>query len=83
MSETTALGLSARTGGVMVAFTVVFTAVMAQPVPLPVRLILIGPPELYDSLRVQDLDFSSLFRIKVEVDPTEHDLFDVTLPLDG
>ena len=29
MSETTALGLSARTGGVMVAFTVVFTAVMA------------------------------------------------------
>ena len=40
-----------------------------QPVPLPVRLILIGPPELYDSLRVQDLDFSSLFRIKVEVDP--------------
>ena len=29
MSETTAFGLSARTGGVMVAFTVVFTAVMA------------------------------------------------------
>ncbi|MCK6392240.1 RnfABCDGE type electron transport complex subunit G [Zoogloea sp.] len=29
MSETTALGLSARTGGVMVAFTVVFTAMMA------------------------------------------------------
>ena len=29
MSETTALGLTARTGGVMVAFTVVFTAVMA------------------------------------------------------
>jgi len=29
MSEPTALGLSARTGGVMVAFTVVFTAVMA------------------------------------------------------
>lgn len=29
MSETTALGLSARTGGVMVAFTIVFTALMA------------------------------------------------------
>jgi len=29
MSETTALGLSARTGSVMVAFTVIFTAVMA------------------------------------------------------
>ena len=29
MSEPTALGLSARTGGVMVAFTVVFTALMA------------------------------------------------------
>ncbi len=29
MSETTALGLSARTGAVMVGFTVVFTAVMA------------------------------------------------------
>ena len=29
MSETTALGLSARTGAVMVGFTVIFTAVMA------------------------------------------------------
>jgi len=29
MSEPTALGLSARTGSVMVAFTVVFTALMA------------------------------------------------------
>ena len=29
MSEPTALGLSARTGGVMVAFTIVFTALMA------------------------------------------------------
>ena len=29
MSETTALGLSARTGSVMVAFTVAFTALMA------------------------------------------------------
>lgn len=29
MSEPTALGLSARTGGVMVAFTIVFTAMMA------------------------------------------------------
>jgi predicted ATP-dependent protease len=39
------------------------------PVPLQVRLVLIGPPELYDNLRAADDDFASLFRIKVEVDP--------------
>jgi predicted ATP-dependent protease len=40
-----------------------------QPVPLDVRLVLIGPPNLYDSLRAADEDFANLFRIKVEVDP--------------
>lgn len=42
---------------------------LPQPVPLSVRVVLIGPPELYDSLRAADEDFAGLFRIKVEVDP--------------
>jgi predicted ATP-dependent protease len=32
-------------------------------------VVLVGPPELYDSLRNADDDFAGLFRIKVEVDP--------------
>lgn len=38
------------------------------PVPLDVRVVLIGPPHLYDTLRAADDDFGGLFRIKVEVD---------------
>jgi predicted ATP-dependent protease len=40
-----------------------------QPVPLDVRVVLIGSPELYDSLRANDEDFATLYRIKVEIDP--------------
>jgi predicted ATP-dependent protease len=40
-----------------------------QPVPLEVRVVLIGPPELYDQLRAADDDFATLFRVKVEIDP--------------
>jgi len=49
-----------------------------QPVALSTRVVLIGMPELYDSLRVQDPDFRGIFRCKVEVDPiidrNEHNL---------
>ena len=40
-----------------------------QQVPLEVRVVLIGPPDLYDTLRANDDDFATLFRVKVEVDP--------------
>ncbi len=40
-----------------------------QPVPLDVRVVLVGSPGLYDTLRAADEDFANLFRIKVEVDP--------------
>lgn len=40
-----------------------------HPVPLDVRIVLIGSPLLYDTLRAADEDFANLFRVKVEVDP--------------
>ena len=45
------------------------TTLRPQPVALPTRVVLIGAPELYDSLRMQDPDFRGIFRCKVEVDP--------------
>ena len=54
------------------------TTLRPQPVALPTRVLLIGAPELYDSLRMQDPDFRGIFRSKVEVDPiverNEHNL---------
>ncbi len=54
------------------------TTLRPQPVALATRVILIGAPELYDSLRMQDADFRTIFRGKVEVDPiierSEHNL---------
>ncbi|HNN93260.1 MAG TPA: ATP-binding protein [Pseudomonadota bacterium] len=45
------------------------TTLRPQPVALSTRVVLIGTPELYDSLRMQDGDFRTIFRGKVEVDP--------------
>lgn len=45
------------------------TTLRPQPVSLSTRVILLGTPELYDSLRMQDADFRAIFRGKVEVDP--------------
>ncbi len=54
------------------------TTMRPQPVSLPTRVVLVGAPELYDSLRMQDPDFRPIFRCKVEVDPivdrNEHNL---------
>lgn len=44
------------------------TTLRPAPVPVALRLVLVGTPELYAALRDADADFASLFRIKVEVD---------------
>jgi len=45
------------------------TSLRPVPVPIHVRVLLVGPPELYATLLEADPDFASLFRVKVEVDP--------------
>jgi predicted ATP-dependent protease len=45
------------------------TSLRPSPVPLRVRVVLVGSPELYASLLDADADFAALFRVKVEVDP--------------
>ena len=44
------------------------TTLRPAPVELPLRVILIGTSDLYDALHEADVDFASLFRIKVEVE---------------
>ncbi|HEY6463337.1 MAG TPA: ATP-binding protein, partial [Polyangiaceae bacterium] len=44
------------------------TSLRPVPVPIRVRVVLVGPPELYATLLDADPDFASLFRVKVEVD---------------
>jgi predicted ATP-dependent protease len=46
------------------------TSLRPVPVPIQVRVILVGPPDLYAALLEADADFAALFRIKVEVEPT-------------
>jgi predicted ATP-dependent protease len=46
------------------------TSLRPVPVPISVRVILVGPPQLYAALLEADADFASLFRIKVEVEPS-------------
>jgi predicted ATP-dependent protease len=45
------------------------TSLRPVPAPIHVRVVLVGPPELYATLLEADPDFVSLFRVKVEVDP--------------
>jgi predicted ATP-dependent protease len=45
------------------------TTLRPVPVPIRVRVALVGSPELYAHLLEADPDFASLFRVKVEVDP--------------
>jgi predicted ATP-dependent protease len=44
------------------------TSLRPAPVPIQVRVVVIGAPELYATLLDADPDFASLFRVKVEVD---------------
>ncbi len=46
------------------------TSLRPVPVPLRVRVVLVGKPELYAMLLEADPDFASLFRVKVEVEPS-------------
>ncbi len=45
------------------------TTLRPVPVPVRVRVVLVGPPALYATLLEADPDFAALFRVKVEVDP--------------
>jgi predicted ATP-dependent protease len=45
------------------------TSLRPVPVPIRVRVVLVGSPELYATLLEADPDFAALFRVKVEVDP--------------
>ena len=45
------------------------TTLRPVPVPIRVRVVLVGPPSLYGTLLEADPDFAALFRVKVEVDP--------------
>jgi predicted ATP-dependent protease len=45
------------------------TSLRPVPVPIHVRVVLVGPADLYATLLDADPDFVSLFRVKVEVDP--------------
>jgi predicted ATP-dependent protease len=45
------------------------TSLRPVPVPIHVRVVLVGSPDLYASLLEADADFAALFRVKVEVDP--------------
>jgi predicted ATP-dependent protease len=44
------------------------TSLRPAPVPIRVRVVVVGSPELYATLLDADPDFASLFRVKVEVD---------------
>jgi predicted ATP-dependent protease len=46
------------------------TSLRPVPVPLRVRVVMVGKPELYAMLLEADPDFASLFRVKVEVEPS-------------
>ena len=46
------------------------TTLRPVPVPIRVRVVLVGPPDLYAALLDADADFAALFRVKVEIEPT-------------
>ncbi|MEO8799143.1 MAG: AAA family ATPase, partial [Polyangiaceae bacterium] len=46
------------------------TSLRPVPVPITVRVVLVGSPDLYAALLEGDDDFASLFRVKVEVEPS-------------
>jgi predicted ATP-dependent protease len=46
------------------------TTLKPVPAPVRVRVVMVGQPELYAALLDQDPDFASLFRVKVEIEPS-------------
>ena len=45
------------------------TTLRPAGVPISVRVVMVGTPDVYDALREADNDFATMFRIKVEVEP--------------
>jgi len=45
------------------------TTLRPVPVPIRVRVVLVGGPEIYAALLDNDPDFAALFRVKVEIEP--------------
>ena len=43
--------------------------IRAEPVPLDVKVVLLGDPGIYEMLRARDPEFQSLFKIKAEFSP--------------
>ena len=46
------------------------TTLRPVPVPIRVRVVLVGAPDVYATLLDADPDFASLFRVKVEIEPS-------------
>ncbi|MBX3191610.1 MAG: AAA family ATPase [Labilithrix sp.] len=46
------------------------TTLRPVPVPVRVRVVLVGPPDVYAALLDADADFAALFRVKVEIEPS-------------
>ena len=46
------------------------TSLRPMPLPIRVRVVLVGTQELYAALLETDADFASLFRVKVEIEPS-------------
>lgn len=46
------------------------TTLRPVPVPVRVRVVMVGPPEMYAALLDADPDFAALFRVKVEIEPS-------------
>jgi predicted ATP-dependent protease len=59
------------------------TTLRPVPVPIAVRVVLVGPPGLYAALLEADADFAALFRVKVEVEPSIPRTNEALLRLDG
>ena len=59
------------------------TSLRPVPVPIRVRVVLIGAPELYAALLDNDPDFAALFRVKVECEHSIPRTVENLLRLDG
>jgi predicted ATP-dependent protease len=59
------------------------TSLRPVPVPIQVRVILVGPPDLYAALLEADADFAALFRVKVELESTIPRTAESTVALDA
>lgn len=59
------------------------TTLRPVPVPIRVRVVLVGSPEVYAALLDADADFASLFRVKVEIEPSIPRTVENVRALDG